>query len=103
MDLKLLNDILPSKTLLTVSNRTLYTRAGSSEGKRMDAGFWTLCCQSCNATFTIELTGTQQITDVARDHICPSCKTAPADLAGISSRTWHRIVGFQAAKESPAR
>jgi hypothetical protein len=64
----------------------------------VDDGFWTLRCQNCNATFTIELTGTEQIAQRAKTHVCPHCKTKPDDRPDSQSGKWHRIVGFHAAK-----
>ena len=67
----------------------------------MDAGLWTLRCQSCGETFSVELTAGQQIVQFARSYVCPKCQKKPIDPTINKAVTWHRVIGFHSSK--PAR
>ena len=58
-----------------------------------DRGFWTLRCQSCRETFTIELLPGQRIVDFATDYECPHCHKKPED-SSASATSWHRIIDY---------
>ena len=52
-------------------------------------------CQSCSATFDLELTAGQRIIEFAKDHPCPGCKIAPGS---VQEAHWHHVIGFHASK-----
>jgi rRNA maturation endonuclease Nob1 len=88
---------------LTFIASGIYLSRVKSEVFFVDTGYWTLRCQNCKKTFTVELTATQQITDSAKNHACPSCQSKPGDLPDSPSGTRHRIIGFSAVKEKRPR
>lgn len=65
----------------------------------MDTGLWTLRCQHCDSTFTLELTAGQRVEEFAKSYNCPECKVAP-DSPPVNSLkpTWHHVIGFKATK-----
>jgi Zn finger protein HypA/HybF involved in hydrogenase expression len=65
----------------------------------MDTGLWTLKCQNCKESFSLELTPGQRIIEHARESACPNCHTRPDDVSGKEAlERWHRIIGFKALK-----
>jgi len=76
----------------------LRAHIGGAKIAKMDTGLWTLRCQNCGETFTIELKAGQQIVQFARSYICSNCKTKPNDALSTQASTWHRVIGFHCSK-----
>jgi len=83
-----------------ISRRT--ARKGVKEVS-MDNGWWALKCQSCGKSFEIELSGAEEVIDIAKGQACPYCQIIPHSLTGNDAlNAWHHIVGFRAMpKKSP--
>jgi hypothetical protein len=68
----------------------------------MDAGLWTLKCQSCSQTFPLDLKSGEKILNFVKEMACPHCHVKPADVRSDKpSPSWHHVVDFQLPRKKP--
>jgi hypothetical protein len=68
----------------------------------MDTGLWTLKCQNCGRTFTVDLKSGDKLVNFVKEKACPHCHVKPADVAGDKAlRSWHQVVDFQLPRKRP--
>ena len=62
----------------------------------MKRGLWTLKCDRCGKTFSIELRDDESVLESVRTLPCPLCNVAP-DFPDPSKKTlhWHTVVEFK--------
>jgi hypothetical protein len=75
---------------------------GAAKFASMDAGLWTLRCQNCGKTFTVELKSGERILTFVKEQACPHCHVKPADVTGDQALTSrHDVVDFQLPRKKP--